>query len=54
MRHTFKYLVAAMLMLSLAANAQENAETTGQHVRCIAFYNLENLFDTIHDEGKND
>ena len=23
-------------------------------VRCIAFYNLENLFDTIHDEGKND
>ena len=25
-----------------------------QYVRCIAFYNLENLFDTIHDEGKND
>ena len=25
-----------------------------QLVRCIAFYNLENLFDTIHDEGKND
>ena len=23
-------------------------------VRCVAFYNLENLFDTIHDEGKND
>lgn len=23
-------------------------------VRCLAFYNLENLFDTIHDEGKND
>lgn len=26
----------------------------GQLVRCVAFYNLENLFDTIHDEGKND
>ena len=23
-------------------------------VRCVAFYNLENVFDTIHDEGKND
>ncbi|MDR0810807.1 MAG: endonuclease/exonuclease/phosphatase family protein [Paludibacter sp.] len=23
-------------------------------VNCIAFYNLENLFDTIHDDGKND
>ena len=21
---------------------------------CVAFYNLENLFDTIHDAGKND
>ncbi len=20
----------------------------------VAFYNMENLFDTIHDEGKND
>ena len=26
----------------------------GQLIRCIAFYNLENLFDTIHDEGKKD
>ena len=24
------------------------------YVRCVSFYNLENLFDTIHDEGKND
>ena len=23
-------------------------------IRCVAFYNLENVFDTIHDEGKND
>ena len=30
------------------------AENTDLYVRCIAFYNLENLFDTIHDEGKND
>lgn len=29
-------------------------EKTDLYVRCIAFYNLENLFDTLHDEGKND
>ena len=30
------------------------AQTQDMMVRCVAFYNLENLFDTIHDEGKND
>ena len=30
------------------------AQAKDMMVRCIAFYNLENLFDTIHDEGKND
>ncbi len=29
-------------------------EKTSYRVSCVAFYNLENLFDTIHDEGKND
>lgn len=32
---------------------QENNKAS-YRVSCIAFYNLENLFDTIHDEGKND
>ena len=58
MKHTHLWLAAALLMMSstFAARAQENEqnEAHGQYVRCIAFYNLENLFDTIHDEGKND
>ena len=50
MKRTFIYVAALMLLVSTFAKAQEH----GQFVRCIAFYNLENLFDTIHDEGKND
>ncbi len=41
-------LCAMILMLPM------RAEDKPMQVRCIAFYNLENLFDTIHDEGKND
>ena len=50
MKHTILYVAALMLLMSGMAKA----EGDGQYVRCIAFYNLENLFDTIHDEGKND
>ncbi|MCQ2346406.1 MAG: endonuclease/exonuclease/phosphatase family protein [Paludibacteraceae bacterium] len=48
----YKNLVLTILILvsSLYLQAQ-NIQT---QVRCIAFYNLENLFDTIHDENKND
>ena len=56
MKHTFLW-AAMLLMIAGATNAQNQATTEaneGQFVRCIAFYNLENLFDTIHDEGKND
>ena len=41
--------VAAILLLSPSARAQKVQKS---HV--IGFYNLENLFDTYHDEGKND
>ena len=41
----FALLLAAVLALPVQGQ---------QYVRAIAFYNLENLFDTIHDEGKND
>lgn len=44
-------LAAWMLFLSLGMFAQSDGDYI---VRCIAFYNLENLFDTVHDEGKND
>ena len=30
------------------------AQSAEQHLYSVAFYNLENLFDTIHDAGKND
>ncbi len=41
--------ISAVLALSPAAFAQKVQKS---HV--IGFYNLENLFDTYHDEGKND
>ncbi|MBO5539240.1 MAG: endonuclease/exonuclease/phosphatase family protein [Prevotella sp.] len=37
------------LLLGMAVSAQKNLSVYG-----IGFYNLENLFDTCHDEGKND
>ena len=54
MKHTFVWVAAVLLMMTGAANAQNEGLSDGQYIRCIAFYNLENLFDTIHDEGKND
>lgn len=48
----FRIVFASILAIgtSLLAFGQKDEMI----VRCIAFYNLENLFDTIHDEGKND
>ena len=51
MRHTFVWVASLMLVLTGTLRAQED---NLQYIRCVAFYNLENLFDTIHDEGKND
>lgn len=45
------YLMACLAMFSLTASAQ-NDGLIGMYA--IGFYNLENLFDTQHDEGKND
>jgi predicted extracellular nuclease len=58
----FAFLAAAVLLLAAAdvtvsAGAKENAkEKTNGKARgyIIGFYNVENLFDTYHDEGKND
>ena len=44
--------ILSMMVLSMGLYAQSG--DNNYVVRCIAFYNLENLFDTIHDEGKND
>ena len=46
------FAIACLALLSLPVQAQKSShETDAQDyvVRCVAFYNLENLFDTIHD-----
>jgi exonuclease III len=48
MKHIFKILLP-FLLISNAFFAQENFQ-----IRTIAFYNLENLFDTVNDTLKND
>lgn len=48
-------ILSCVCVLPLRAQVEETESLpSGKMVRCIAFYNLENLFDTIHDEGKND
>ena len=44
------FLVALLAIMTVGGYAN----TREMQIRCVAFYNLENLFDTIHDEGKND
>lgn len=48
-------LFLTVLAVAWSLSAQNREATSAAHnVRAVAFYNLENLFDTIHDEGKND
>ena len=56
MKRTLLMVAAMLLVVSANMSAKDNKKEAGEdvYVRCIAFYNLENLFDTIHDEGKND
>lgn len=49
-----KYKKLFLILLIFAFIFRANAQKIETQVRCIAFYNLENLFDTIHDENKND
>jgi len=50
MKKTFLFIMLLLLVGVFSANAQERKyELYG-----IGFYNLENLFDTCHDEGHND
>ena len=43
-------LLISLLVLGVCSAKDKN----GQNIYGIGFYNLENLFDTCHDEGKND
>lgn len=46
-----KLLILFSFWLCAVTVGAQNAE---RDLYSIAFYNLENLFDTIHDAGKND
>lgn len=48
-----KILYSALLLLVVAATAYAKGDK-GARGYVIGFYNVENLFDTYHDEGKND
>ena len=54
MRKIFFSLSVILLLLSCGSQAQVSKGTKGGTSYVIGFYNLENLFDTYHDEGKND
>lgn len=43
--------IASVFFFSFAAIAQDNGQ---YRMCCVAFYNLENLFDTINEDGVND
>ena len=49
MRKTILAVLAILLLLPAQGNAKKK-----NHRHIIGFYNVENLFDTVHDQGKND
>ena len=50
----FKFFVSITLVLLLSINGFGQKKETQYSIRTIAFYNVENLFDTINDPNKND
>ena len=48
-----RLLILITLLLALTA-AHSRKRSFAKPTYAVGFYNLENLFDTIHDEGKND
>ena len=44
-----KIRIVFALLLALCSSQLVLGESNEMLVRCVAFYNLENLFDTIHD-----
>ncbi|MDR0896138.1 MAG: endonuclease/exonuclease/phosphatase family protein [Prevotellaceae bacterium] len=47
-----KILFSALMLLVALTGGAQNAD--GRRLYSVAFYNLENLFDTLHDAGKDD
>lgn len=48
----FLNIIQCFAIITLLLSCSANAQKKGSYV--IGFYNLENLFDTYHDKGKND
>ena len=46
-------LLALVMLFAVLFTAQAQGQKKYE-VYSVGFYNLENLFDTIHDKGKND
>ena len=46
--------LTVMVVLAIISWRPEPKNGKALQVYGVAFYNLENLFDTLHDEGKND
>ncbi len=51
-----KLLITIMAAITLVGcgTSVKTTSSAGKQSNVIGFYNLENLFDTVHDEGKND
>ena len=54
MKRLFYALTALLLLSGCGSSAQVSSGKQAGKSYVIGFYNLENLFDTYHDEGKND
>jgi len=54
MRKCLISLLAVMIALTILSWRTDGSQERTLQVYGVAFYNLENLFDTIHDEGKSD
>lgn len=46
--------ILLLLIVTLLFSGESLAKSKKENIYGIGFYNLENLFDTCHDEGKND
>lgn len=47
-------MAGLLLILMVGCMAPKQGKPGGENLYSVAFYNVENLFDTIHDPGKND
>ena len=54
MRYFLILVSSLFILLTSCTTSQKKALTSEPNTFTVAFYNVENLFDTIHDKGKSD